>query len=64
MPSTLRLIPALLAVATLGAFCPAEARRPQPPPDHVAIRLAPLSAELSEPAGYFDTDNLISNETA
>ena len=28
------------------------------------IKLAPLSAQLSEPGGYFDTDNLISNETA
>lgn len=64
MPSTLRLIPALLAVATLGAFCPSEARPPLPAPDDVAIRLAPLSAQLSEPGGYFDTDNLISNETA
>ena len=64
MPSTPRLILALLALATMGAYCPAEARPPRPSPADVAIRLAPLSAQLSEPGGYFDTDNLISNETA
>jgi hypothetical protein len=64
MRSTLRLIPVLLALATLGAFCPSETRPPQPSPVDVDIRLAPLSGQLSEPGGYFDTDNLISNETA
>jgi hypothetical protein len=64
MPSTLRLIPAVLAAAALGAYCPREARPPQPSPADIAIRLGPLSAQLSEPGGYFDTDNLISNETA
>jgi hypothetical protein len=64
VPSTLRLIPALLAVATLGAFCPAEARRPEPAPREPEVALSSLSAQLSEPSGYFDTDNLISNETA
>jgi hypothetical protein len=64
MPSTLRLIPAVLAAAALGAYCPGETHPPPPSPADATIRLAPLSAELSEPGGYFDTDNLISNETA
>jgi hypothetical protein len=62
------LIPAVLAIASLAAFCTREARAPAPPAPsgpaaEVEIHLAPLSAELSEPSGYFDTDNLISNET-
>lgn len=57
-------IPLLLALASLGALCPKDARAPEPPVPDIAIRLAPLSAQLSEPGGYFDTDNLISNETA
>src|SRR3954469_7446663 len=64
IPSTLRLIPAVLAAAALRAYCPREARPPQASPADIAIRLGPLSAELSEPGGYFDTDNLISNETS
>ena len=60
------LICAVLAIASLGASC---TREPGPSatsasPGDVAIQLAPLSAELSEPSGYFDTDNLISNETS
>jgi len=59
---TLRLVPALVALASLGAFCPPETRRASPSAPEAEVELAPLSAELSEPAGYFDTDNLISNE--
>src|SRR6185503_20104852 len=60
------LICAVLAIASLGASC---TREPRPTstsasPADVPIQLAPLSAELSEPSGYFDTDNLISNETS
>jgi hypothetical protein len=60
------LIPAVLAVASLGASCTREARPPTPaaPATDLEIQLAPLSAALSEPSGYFDTDNLISNETS
>ena len=60
------LIPAVLAIASLGASCTRERRPPAPPAPaaDVEIHLAPLSAELSEPSGYFDTDNLISNETS
>ena len=59
------LICAVLAIASLGASC---TREPRPSatsasPADVPIQLAPLSGELSEPSGYFDTDNLISNET-
>jgi hypothetical protein len=59
------LIPAVLAVASLGAPCTREAGAPvpSPPATDVEIHLAQLSAALSEPSGYFDTDNLISNET-
>jgi hypothetical protein len=59
------LICAVLAIASLGASC---TRDPRPSTTAAAagdvpIQLAPLSAELSESSGYFDTDNLISNET-
>jgi hypothetical protein len=60
--TTLRL--ALLALASLGALCPREAREPEPSPNATEREMARLSAELSEPPGYFDTDNLISNETS
>ena len=50
-------LPVLLAFAGLSALC-----RGEPRPADVA--LAALSAELSEPPGYFDTDNLISNESS
>jgi hypothetical protein len=52
---------AAVAWALVGAACVASA------PAQVPARLTPaefaaLSARLSEPEGYFDTDNLISNE--
>jgi hypothetical protein len=55
---------ALLALASLAAVCRTEARGPEPAVHEAEIKLAPLSADLSEAGGYFDTDNLISNETA
>ena len=60
----LRFAPALLALAIVGAFCPQEARRPDPPAREPELKLAALSVQLSEPGGYFDSDNLISNETS
>jgi hypothetical protein len=54
----------VLALASLGALCGREAHPPAPPARAAEVALAPLSAQLSEPAGSFDTDNLISNETA
>lgn len=46
--------------ACLGLSIPGEA---QPAPDSLTIaQFAALSARLSEQSGYFDTDNLISNE--
>jgi hypothetical protein len=60
----MKTIPALLALASLGAFCPRETHRPEPSAHEAEIEVAPLSAQLSEPGGYFDTDNLISNETS
>jgi hypothetical protein len=62
--TALGLAPALLAFASLSALCPREPARRDPPVAVPDIALAPLSAELSEPAGYFDTDNLISNESS
>jgi len=63
--AAVRLLPALLGLASFGALCPRAARPTAPPPAHeAAVELAPLSAQLSEPGGYFDTDNLISNETS
>src|SRR5690348_9698649 len=53
----------VLAVTGLGAFCPADARGPERARD-ADLDVARLSADLSEPGGYFDTDNLISNETS
>lgn len=58
------LLPPLLALGLLGAFCPRPAPRPGPAPAAPAERLASLSGRLSEPGGYFDSDNLISNETS
>ena len=61
----MRLIAVMAAVTSLAAFCPREAPRAAAPPANLPeVRLAPLSAQLSEPGGYFDTDNLISNETS
>jgi hypothetical protein len=62
--TTLRWIAALLALASLGALCPRDARRPESSAREDELRLAPLSEQLSEPGGYFDTDNLISNESS
>jgi hypothetical protein len=50
-------------VAALGAFCAKERPATRPPAD-APLEVAALSAELSERGGYFDTDNLISNETS
>src|SRR5262245_49129514 len=60
----LLLVPAALALAGLGALCPREARGPEVGVPAGEVKLAALSAQLSEPGGYFDTDNLISNETS
>jgi hypothetical protein len=49
----------LLTAALLGASALTTARASK---DHKAF--AALSARLSEPGGYFDSDNLISNETS
>jgi len=57
-------IPALLAFASINAFCLKETRRPEESADGTEIGLASLTAQLSEPGGYFDTDNLISNESS
>jgi hypothetical protein len=57
-------IPALLTFASVGALCPRGASRPAPAANRTDIELATLSAQLSEPGGYFDTDNLISNESS
>jgi hypothetical protein len=59
-----RLGPALLAFALAGALCPKQERRAEPPATEPAPQLAALSAQLSEPGGFFDSDNLISNETS
>jgi len=53
---TRRLAPLLVAVAVAFASCSTET---QAPPS-----LRELVEELSEEGGYFDTDNLVSNETA
>src|SRR5688572_28008824 len=55
---------ALVALASLGVLCPQRSRPPAPSANDAEIRLATLSAQLSEPEGYFDTDNLISNESS
>jgi hypothetical protein len=52
-----------LALASLAALCPGPERRSEPV-EKAEIALARLSAQLSEPPGYFDTDNLISNESS
>ncbi|HEY7511246.1 MAG TPA: hypothetical protein VIG50_13385 [Vicinamibacteria bacterium] len=54
----------VLAVAGVGALCPPLATRPAPSATRPELDLASLSAQLSEPPGYFDTDNLISNESS
>jgi hypothetical protein len=57
-------LPALLALTGFAAFCPKEPPRPAAAAHAPEPKLAPLSAQLSEPGGYFDSDNLISNETS
>ena len=63
-PAATWWIPSLLALAGLSGPCARETRRPEPSPPAARIEVAALSAELSEPGGYFDTDNVISNETS
>src|SRR5215210_4329991 len=46
----------------VALIVPAAASAPRPVKDHRAF--AALSARLSEQGGYFDSDNLISNETS
>lgn len=65
-PAALLLVP--LAVLTIAHSGPAHFESFAPPP--AAARAAPdssfaqLIAALSEPGGFFDTDNLISNEAS
>jgi hypothetical protein len=54
----------LLALGSIAALCPREAPRSEDPENDAEIELAALSAQLSERGGYFDTDNLISNESS
>ncbi len=60
-PRRLTIVVLLVLVGHGIALSPPEAEAPQPPeisrPD-----FARLTKDLSEPEGYFDTDNLISNE--
>jgi hypothetical protein len=65
--AVLLLLPAPSAAMFLGA-APAAAQRvsavaPRLLPESIAD-FGPLVARLSEPGGYFDTDNLISNEAS
>ena len=55
-------IPVFLTLG--GLVAPGCARPPAAAPPGAAQRLGSLIQELSEPGGYFDTDNLISNESA
>jgi len=59
------LLALAVAVATppLAAQIHASPRRPRTAPSPDAVFAATI-ARLSEPGGYFDTDNLISNETS
>jgi len=61
-----RLAAATAAVAAVSAagliLYGVRAAGPPPPPE--TLSLGELSRSLSEPGGYFDTDNLISNETS
>ena len=53
------LVPCIAAALLLRPpFAPRDARAQTPAPETFASRIA----SLSEPGGYFDTDNLISNE--
>ncbi|MGE0455217.1 MAG: hypothetical protein AB7O37_16070 [Vicinamibacteria bacterium] len=51
-----------VAACALGGGCSGAPLGERPAPRAVAVAL--LSRELSEPAGSFDTDNLVSNETS
>ena len=55
---------ALAWALPLGAQVPAPAARTLRSAGASDTAFAAISARLSEPAGYFDTDNLISNETS
>lgn len=62
MRSVVRLGLALsLAASALAGGCSGTGRGRSAPS---AVAIADLSRELSEPAGSFDTDNLVSNETS
>jgi hypothetical protein len=50
-----------VGLVLLATACQAQ---PQAPPAVVDTSFARLVADLSEPGGYFDTDNLISNESS
>ena len=54
----------LLLALTVAAGCRETPRPPVQDPVPGQESLAQLSARMSEPGGYFDTDNLISNETS
>lgn len=64
-----RPMPRLAFVLLVAALAAGACDRPAPPPPSAAVQpgdtsFAALVARLSEPGGYFDTDNLISNERA
>src|SRR4030095_7180976 len=48
----------------VGVSCPSATARARPQRFRVCTRHAALSARISEPGGYFDSDNLISNESS
>jgi len=54
----------LLAFAGLGACAPQGTATPAATPGLEAAEFAALSNRLSEPGGYFPSDNLVSNETS
>ena len=64
LPAPVRaLLPAVFsALLATGPACAQAEPRPQAQRD--APPFARLLADLSEPGGYFDTDNLISNESS
>jgi hypothetical protein len=55
---------AVLALAVTGALCPKSASKAPSDSPETSLQLASLFETLSEPGGYFDSDNLISNETS
>jgi hypothetical protein len=59
-PRRLSRVSGVAALAAAAALAWAGARQQSPP----ASAFAQAIASLSEPAGYFDTDNLISNESS